>query len=133
MDHTRNRLWMCRHFASRGCVSKRIFELDFLVPGRIEDQCSRCRGDESFEDGCTDGTNQGSSRLGTLHRRLCVVTKRKSRFEVWVLNTERYVHQELSKRYSFTGVGIERDYHRLHTICILDDGRIIVGILNPAI
>ncbi|KAJ9546163.1 hypothetical protein OSB04_025870 [Centaurea solstitialis] len=72
------------------------------------------------------GTDQGSSCLGTLHKRLCVVTQTNSRFRVWVLNTERYLHKEWSKTYSFTGVCIGRDYHRLRTICILEDGRIVL-------
>ncbi|KAJ9546158.1 hypothetical protein OSB04_025865 [Centaurea solstitialis] len=74
--------------------------------------------------GVPDGTNE-SSRLGTLHRRLCIVNKNKTGFIVWVLNIERYLHKEWLKRYSFT-IGIERDYHCLDTICILEDGRIVL-------
>lgn len=74
-----------------------------------------------------DGTNnQLSSRLGTLHRRLCMVTKRPSGFDVWVMiYAKRYMHKWWSKKYSFT-LGVERDYNHLKTICILEDGRIVV-------
>ena len=72
------------------------------------------------------GTDRYSSRLGTLDKRLCMVTKRSSAFDVWLANTEPSVKKEWSKRYSFT-VGVERDYQQLNIICILKDGRIVAS------